>query len=107
MKKEALKDSVIVIRVTRAEREQFKRDAEIAGISLSELIRRRYYGKPIIPRVEYKLIDELRRQGGLLKANFNTMREAGVSKDVIDKQQEVYKDIVRLIEKISASFGKP
>jgi len=62
------------LRVTQSELAQLREDADLAGLSLSELIRRRYFGLPIIARSDEIAIRELRRQGGLLKHVHN---EAG------------------------------
>ncbi len=55
------------IRVTHAEHKQLREEADFAGLSLSELVRRRYFGRPIITRSDEVTIRELRRLGGLLK----------------------------------------
>ena len=39
----------------------------MAGLSVSELVRRRYFGKPILASTDRATIRELRRIGGLLK----------------------------------------
>ncbi len=62
------------LRVTQSELAQLREDADLAGLSLSELIRRRYFGLPIIARSDEIAIRELRRQGGLLK---HVLNEAG------------------------------
>lgn len=66
--------SRVNLRVTPAEHDQLREDADMAGLSLSELVRRRYFGRPIITRSDEIAIRELRRQGGLLKHVHN---EAG------------------------------
>jgi hypothetical protein len=53
-------DQRVTIRLSRAEKDQ-----------LTELIRRRYFGKPIIAATDAAMIRELRRVGGLLKHIFN------------------------------------
>jgi len=55
------------LRVTPAEHDQLREDADLAGLSLSELVRRRYFGRPIITRSDEVTIRELRRLGGLVK----------------------------------------
>ena len=55
------------VRVTASEKEKLKEDALNAGLSISELIRRRYFGRPILSKTDETMIRELRRQGGLLK----------------------------------------
>lgn len=59
------------LRVTEEELTQLREDADLAGLSLSELVRRRYFGMPIIASADEAMIRELRRQGGLLKSCHN------------------------------------
>lgn len=60
-------DAVINVRLTSAEKARLKEDADLAGLSMSELVRRRYFGKPIIANADQVMLRELRRLGGLLK----------------------------------------
>ena len=57
----------IAVRLQPAEKAQLREDADIAGISVSELVRRRYFGRPIVANADLMMIRELRRLGGLLK----------------------------------------
>ena len=57
----------IGVRVTAGEKVQLKEDADDAGLSVSELVRRRYFGRPIVANADLLMIRELRRLGGLLK----------------------------------------
>ena len=38
----------IAVRLQPAEKAQLREDADLAGISVSELVRRRYFGRPIV-----------------------------------------------------------
>ena len=60
-------DYFVNVRTTHGEKERLKEDAELAGLGVSELIRRRYFGKKIVANADLALLRELRRQGGLLK----------------------------------------
>jgi len=60
-------DSVVNVRVTADEKERLKADADIAGTSVSDLVRSRYFGKPIIASADAAMLKELRRVAGLLK----------------------------------------
>lgn len=60
-------DATVNVRLTTAEKYQLREDAELAGLSLSALIRRRYFGRPIIADTDLTMIRELRRLGGLFK----------------------------------------
>jgi hypothetical protein len=60
-------DAVINVRLTAAEKARLKEDADLAGVSMSELVRRRYFGRPIVANSDAVMIKELRRIGGLVK----------------------------------------
>ena len=60
-------EAVINVRLTAAEKARLKEDADLAGLSMSELVRRRYFGRPIIANADAVMLKELRRIGGLLK----------------------------------------
>jgi len=60
-------DAVINVRVTKTEKARLQEDAELAAMSMSELVRRRYFGRPILASADQAMIRELRRLGGLLK----------------------------------------
>ena len=60
-------DYFVNVRTTRGEKARLKEDAELAGLGVSELIRRRYFDRKIVASVDLALLREMRRQGGLLK----------------------------------------
>lgn len=64
-------DDAIKVRLSKTEKQVLIEEAGIAGISMSELVRRRYFGKPIIANSDVVMLRELRRQGGLLKHTNN------------------------------------
>lgn len=57
----------IGVRLTAAEKVKLRADADDAGLSVSELVRRRYFGRKIVARADEKMIRHLNRIGGLLK----------------------------------------
>jgi hypothetical protein len=59
--------AMLRLRLTKSEKERLREDADFAGLSMSELVRRRYFGRPIIANADEIMIKELRRLGGLLK----------------------------------------
>jgi hypothetical protein len=59
--------AVVNVRLTPGEKERLKDDAELAGVSVSELVRRRYFGRPLVASADMVIVRELRRLGGLLK----------------------------------------
>ncbi len=76
-------DAVINVRLTTAEKGRLKEDADLAALSMSELVRRRYFGRPIIANADAVMLKELRRIGGLLKHVHN--ESSGVySKDTAE-----------------------
>lgn len=58
---------VINIRLTEAEHETAKQRARTSGLSLSSYGRLQILNRPITSRVDQAAINELRRQGGLVK----------------------------------------
>ena len=57
----------ITLRLAPDEKERLLSDADLAGLSVSEVIRRHYFGRPIIANADAAMIRELRRMGGLMK----------------------------------------
>jgi len=60
-------DARLNVRLPQNELDTIREDAELAGLSMSELVRRRYFGRPIIANADAVMLRELRRIGGLLK----------------------------------------
>jgi hypothetical protein len=60
-------NAIVNVRLTESEKIRLQEDADFAGISMSALVRRRYFGRPIIANADIVMIKELRRLGGLLK----------------------------------------
>ena len=69
-------DAVVNVRLTAAEKARLTEDADLAGVSMSELVRRRYFGRPLIAHADAVMIKELRRIGGLLKHLHNESQGA-------------------------------
>ena len=65
---ETLLDERVNLRLPAVEKETIREDASLAGISMSECVRRRYFGLPVTANADKLMIKELRRIGGLLKA---------------------------------------
>lgn len=92
-------------RVTQAEKLRLKNQAELAGLSLSEYLRRNFLGgKPLVAHTDLKILMELRRVGGLLKYNFTAMRECHAPLDVWARMDGAFAELCKLMEKISRSF---
>ena len=60
-------DGTLNLRVTSEEKARLQEDASFAGLSMSEVVRRRYFGRPLIADAEAVIIRELRRIGRLLQ----------------------------------------
>jgi hypothetical protein len=91
----------ITLRLSDYEDARLRNQAAVAGLSVSEYLRRRFFGgRPIIAHVDTRMISELRRLGGLLKYNFETLRQAGAAPELLRKQEELLAEISRAIERI-------
>ncbi len=60
-------DSILNVRLTSAEKAKLKEDAAFAALSMSELVRRRYFGRPIVADSDAVLLRELARIGDVLR----------------------------------------
>jgi hypothetical protein len=68
------------LRLSAGEDARLERQAAVAGISVSEYMRRLFFGgRPVIARTDDRTIRELRRLGGLLKHHFEAVRATGGS----------------------------
>ncbi len=90
----------VTIRVTDMEKARLMEQADIAGLSLSEYARRRFFGGTIAACTDVKTVGELRRIGGLLKHNFATLRQVNAPRGIMEKQEEALRKLVWLIQKI-------
>lgn len=55
------------VRLTETELKELNLEAKIAGLSVGDYVRRRVMGRPVAAHVDRAMINELRRQGALLK----------------------------------------
>ena len=59
--------------VSEGEAKQLEEQASLAGLSVSECLRRRGFGgRPVVAQTDMTTVRELRRIGGLLKHHFET-----------------------------------
>ncbi len=91
----------VTIRVTEEEKMRLAEQAEIAGLSLSEYMRRRFFGGRISACTDLNTIAELRRIGGLLKHNFETLRQAKAPPDIFESQETALRNLTWAIQKIA------
>ena len=88
-------------RLTAEEDKRITRQAETAGISVSEYMRRLFFGgRPIIARTDDQAIRELRRLGGLLKHHFEVVKRTG-NADTLTELDATLWAIRRAIEALS------
>ena len=91
----------LTLRVTKEEKSRLKNMAGIVGISVSEYMRRRFFGgRPLVPRTDECAVRELRRLGGLLKHNFVTLRDTGAGKEIIRQQENVLRQLAAKIDEL-------
>ena len=89
------------LRLSAEEDERLARQADVAGISVSEYIRRLCFGgRPVTSRTDSQTIRELRRLGGLLKHNFESVRETG-GQQVLTKMEAALEAVRQAIERLS------
>ena len=85
------------LRLTTAEREQLEEAAEMAALSVSELVRRRALGRTIQASTDLTTIRELRRLGGLQKHTMNKLlNKTGVTAECIATIQALREAVERL-----------
>lgn len=89
-------DAIVNVRLLVEEKERLKDDADMAGLSMSALVRARYFGRPVIANADAVMIKELRRIGGLLK-HVHMTSDGSYSKDTAAALAE----LSRYIEKLS------
>ena len=62
----------ITVRLHAAEKDQLKEEADFVGLSMGELVRRRYFGRKIVAKADLSMVKELRRIAGSLRDIHNT-----------------------------------
>lgn len=95
----------VTIRVTPEEKARLAAQADMAGLSVSEYLRRRFFGgRPLVAHTDALMVRELRRIGGLLKHNFETLRLAGASVNVLSQQEEALRKLSSAIDRIGVAY---
>lgn len=94
--KEALTES-LRLRLTTTEKDALKEDAVIAGLTLSELVRRRYFGKkPIVANADLTVVRQLLSLRGQLMMMHN--ETGGVYSE---ETARILREIKIMIQRIS------
>lgn len=89
------------LRLSAGEDEKLTRQAITAGISVSEYMRRLFFGgRPIIAKTDDQTIRELRRLGGLLKHHFDVVKRTG-NTGTLSELDATLRAIRRAIEALS------
>lgn len=89
------------VRLTEGEKTYVVRQAAMAGLSASAYLRRKIFGgRPLIARTDAVMIQELRRIGGLLKHNFETLRQGGARAAALEQQEQALRLLISVIEQI-------
>ena len=86
------------MRLTAAERQQLIEEADLAGMSISELLRKRAFGKTIHAATDLMMIRELRRLGGLQKYAMNKLALHG---EVVDECVATIRVLRAAIERVA------
>jgi uncharacterized protein (DUF1778 family) len=86
------------MRLTASERVQLREDADLAGMSISEFVRRRTFGKAIHAATDLMMIRELRRLGGLQKYAMNKLALHG---EVVDECVATIRTLRAAIERVA------
>ncbi|MGE9986139.1 plasmid mobilization protein [Desulfovibrio sp. SGI.169] len=89
------------LRLTAEEDERIALQAVTAGTSVSEYMRRLFFGgRPIIAKTDDQTIRELRRLGGLLKHHFDVVKRTG-NTGTLSELDATLRAIRRAIEALS------
>ena len=91
--------------VSEGEAKQLEEQASLAGLSVSECLRRRGFGgRPVVAQTDMTTVRELRRIGGLLKHHFATVQQAGLGEGISAQMSDTLRLLSRSIEIISRTF---
>jgi len=90
----------VTFRVSEKDRKDLAEQASAAGLSVSEYIRRRALGHPVMARADAAIIRELRRQGGLIK--HYALSGSLASKEAV----ETFRSLKKLMEDIGGDREK-
>lgn len=87
------------VRLTHDEYDALVKKTKSSGLTISEFVRRVISGRKVVSRVEQNLINELRRQGGLLKLIHVESRGAYSSKTAaaIDELRNLVRTLTKEI----------
>jgi len=81
-------DARVTLRLTTSEKSILQDEADLAGIGMSELVRSRYFGRPIMASVDLNMIKQLSKITGLLK-HIHTSSDGAYSEQTASMLSEV------------------
>ena len=84
-KAEVVRDRLVVVRVSEPERERLQGVARSAGLSVSEFLRRRAFGRPVRARVDAKAELQLRAIG----VNLNQLARAANAAGQVERGHDL------------------
>ena len=91
----------VTIRVFPEEKKRLAAQAAIAGLSVSEYLRRRFFGgRPIIAKTDLAVVSELRRLGGLLKSHFDLLRQHGANREIFQAMELTLRNLAWEIQRM-------
>lgn len=91
----------LTLRVSTEEKQRVEEQASLAGLSVSEYMRRTVFGgRPVVAAADAAMLRELRRVGGLLKHHFETAQHVGSG----EQMNEALRLLARTIERIGNAF---
>lgn len=92
----------LTLRVSTEEKQRVEEQASLAGLSVSEYMRRTVFGgRPVVAAADAAMLRELRRVGGLLKHHFEAAQRTGSG----EQMGEALRLLARTIERIGNTFG--
>ena len=95
----------LTLRVSTEEKQRVAEQAALAGLSVSEYMRRTVFGgRPVVAAADAAMLRELRRVGGLLKHHFATVQQAGLGEGISAQMSDTLRLLSRSIETISRTF---
>jgi len=83
--------AVVNIRVTEEEKEDLAEQANLCGMTLSQLGRKRLLGRRVVSKVDSHMIAELRRLGGLVKHAFNEGANSQLTAEALQQITQLLK----------------
>ena len=86
--------AVINVRVLEEEKKAVSLEASVAGLTVSEYVRRLSLGRTVISSTDQRVLNELRRLGGLVKFVFTQGAPSDITADVL-------LDLQRYIKRLS------